>query len=252
MEKWIHRISFIITFCIMYVVAGYSYLSYKGFVYHDGSFELVKPAQAGLLDFVKSSDKEEEQQPKSAVLARDIALNFSQTTVAGSQDAPLTIFEFSSLSCTHCADFHLNGIPKLEKDFLSSGKIRIVFIHFPIDRGSMKAAMLSECVNPDKKADFINLVFKKQREWTLAPDPEKHLINYAVMSGMNATAAESCLKNDKLAAEILSDRQDAIAKLDIKGTPAFLLSDAKKNEILYGIANFADFKALLNERLAEE
>ena len=246
LEKWIHRISFIITLCIMYVIAGFSYLSFKGFVYQNGTFELVKSAQAGLFNF--NADKEK---TNSAVIAKNVALNLPQTVIVGSPDAPLTIFEFSSLSCMHCADVHLTGIKKLEKDFLDTGKVRIIFIHFPLDRHAMQAAMLAECVSKDKRADFLNLVFKKQREWILSTEAEKHLINYAMMNGLTQNEAEKCLKNDDLAKEIISYRQEAIDKLKIEGTPAFLVSTKNKNEIIYGISNIIDFKAYLNERLAD-
>lgn len=249
MEKWIHRISFIITVCIIYVIAGFSYLSFKGFAYRNGTFELVKSANAGLLDF--ATNKAENEKPQTTVIARNVALNLPQMTIAGEEDAPLTIFEFSSLSCTHCADFHLNALKKLDKDFLSTGKVRVVFIHFPLDRSSMQAAMLAECVAPDRKPEFLNLVFKKQREWVLSTETEKRLINYAVMSGLSPEEAARCLKNDDLAKEIISYRQEAIDKLKIEGTPAFLISTKDENEMMYGISNFIDFKAHLNERLAD-
>jgi len=247
LEKWIHRISSIITFVVMYVVLGYVYLSFKGFIYQNGTFELVNKAQAGLLDFAQKGD--EEEAPSSVVLARNVALNFPQTIIAGDADAPLTIFEFSSLACTHCADFHLNGLPKLKKDFTDAGKVKVSFIHFPLDKRSMQAAMLAECVDQDKKADFLNLVFSKQRDWVLSLEPEKNLINYAIVSGLSAPAAARCLKNDDLAKEIISNRQEAIDKLKIQGTPAFLISTEDENEIVYGISNINDFKAHLNERL---
>lgn len=232
----------------MYVIMAYVYLSFKGFVYQNGSFELVKKAEAGLLDFAKNDEPEK---PSSAVLARNVALNLPQTIIAGDDSAPLTIFEFSSLACTHCADFHLNGLPKLQKEFTSQGKIKVAFIHFPLDRRSMQAAMLAECVDKDKKADFLNLVFSKQREWVLSTEPETNLINYAVINGLSAPEAKKCLKNDDLAKEIISNRQEAIDKLKIEGTPAFLISTENKNEIIYGISNINDFKNHLRERLEE-
>ena len=251
MEKWIHLISSIVTTLVIYVFAAYTYLSYKGFVYQNGTFELTSNANAGLLDF-SFSDDEKEEKPQKVILAKDIALNFPQTVIAGDETAPLTIYEFSSLGCTHCADFHLNGLPKLEKNYLSQNKVRIVFIHFPLDKRSMLAAMLSECVGPEKKADFLNLVFSKQREWVLSNEVEKHLINYAVMSGMELGAAKGCLKNEDLAKEILYTRQEAIDKLKIEGTPAFLVSNESQNEILYGISSMHNFKAYLDERLEQK
>ena len=249
MEKWLYRISSFITLCIMYVIAGYLYLSLKGFAYQNGSFELVPEAKAGLLDFINNS-KQADNEP--VFLPRNVALNFPNITVAGNNNAPLSIFEFSSLGCTHCADFHLNGLRKLEKDFIEPGKVRIVFIHFPLDRRSMQAAMLAECVDADKRPEFLNLVFSKQREWGLTPEPEKYLINYAMMQGLSQAAAQKCLKNDDLAKEIISNRQEAIDKLKIEGTPAFLISTKDSNEIVYGFSDIFDFKARLKERLAEE
>lgn len=248
MEKWVHRISFIITLCIIYIIAGFSYLSFKGFVYQNGSFELVKSANAGFFDF---SNHPEEEKPQSAVIAPDVALNLPQTTIAGNEKAPLTIFEFSSLSCTHCADFHLNGLKKLEKDFINAGKVRVVFIHFPLDRGAMQAAMLAECVPAKNKPEFLNLVFKKQNEWVLSTSAEQRLANYAVINGLTPEEAAKCLKNDDLAKEIIAYRQDAIDKLKIEGTPAFLISTKDKNEIVYGISNIIDFKARLRQRLED-
>jgi len=250
LEKWIHRVSFIVSFVIVYVFLAYGYLSLKGFVYQNGTFELVKKAEAGLLDF--NQKKEDKEKPSSFVLARNVALNLPQTIIAGSADAPLTIFEFSSLACTHCADFHLNGLPKLQKEFTSKGKVKVSFIHFPLDRRSMQAAMLAECVGQEKKADFLNLVFSKQREWVLSTEPEKNLINYAVMNGISEPFAKRCLKNDDLAKEIISNRQEAIDKLKIEGTPAFLISTENKNEIIFGISNINDFKKHLADRLDEE
>ncbi len=251
MEKWIHIISSVITSLIIYVVAAYAYLSYKGFVYHDGTFELITSANAGLLDF---SFKDDETEPKEqkVLLAKNTALNLPQTVIAGSETAPVTIYEFSSLGCTHCADFHLNSLNKLEKNYLSENKVRVVFIHFPLDRRSMKAAMLAECVAPEKKPDFLNLVFSKQREWVLSNEVEKHLINYAMMNDLSREEAERCLKNEDLAKEILYTRQEAIDKLKIEGTPAFLVSTENQKEIIYGISSMSKFKSYLDERLAEK
>lgn len=251
MEKWTHIISSVITSLIIYVAAAYGYLSYKGFVYHDGTFELITSAKAGLLDF-GLNDEQSQQKEQKVLVSKNTALNFPQIVIAGEETAPVTIYEFSSLACIHCADFHLNSLPKLEKNYLSKNKVRVVFIHFPLDRRSMQAAMLAECVEPEKKPDFLNLVFSKQREWILSTEAEKHLINYAFRSGLDPAEAEKCLKDKQLAEEILYTRQEAIDKLKIEGTPAFLVSTEDKNEIIYGISSMSNFKSYLDERLSEK
>ena len=246
MEKYIHRLSFVITFVLVYIAAGYIYLSYKGFVYQEGSFELVKPANAAV------SDEKNLAAPQSFATPIDsnIALNFEAQNVVGSKDAPLTIYEFSSFGCPHCADFHLNVLPKLSEQYFDTNKVRLVFIAFPLDRRSMQAAMLEHCLNPFDRPDFVNLIFSKQREWALARKAEVPFAAYAQNFGLKEQDFKACLKNDTLAKEIMFSRQEAIDKLKIEGTPAFLISDAYKNEIIYGVSSFKDFKQYLDERIS--
>ena len=168
------------------------------------------------------------------------------------ENAPLSIYEFSSLGCTHCADFHLNILPKLEEDYISNGKIKVSFVHFPLDRRSMQVAMIAECLEGQNKADFISLVFSKQREWVLATEPTSYFVNYGIKSGLKPAEVQKCMKNDEIAKEILFNRQEAIDKLKIQGTPAFLISSEGKNEIVYGVSNVNELEGYLDKRLMEE
>lgn len=236
MEKWVHRISFLITACFIYIVALYGYLSMKGFQYHDGTFTLISEVNAKENDEVSVPEK---------LLDRNLALNFKKDVIAGSQEAPVTIYEFSSLGCTHCADFHLNGLPKLKKEFLDKDQVNIVFVHFPLDRRSMQVAMLSECVEPLRKASFISLVFSRQHEWVLSVDPTKYFLKYAAQNGLTESEAQKCLKNDDIAKELIANRQEAIDKLKIEGTPAFLISSEGRNEMIYGFSNIDEIQAAL-------
>ena len=246
MEKYIHRLSFIITFVLVYIAASYMYLSYKGFVYHEGSFELVKAANAAVSDEENSAAPESFAKP----IDSNIALNFEAQNVVGSKDAPITIYEFSSFGCPHCADFHLNVLPKLSEHYFETNKVRLVFINFPLDSRSMQAAMLEHCLNPFDRPDFVNLVFSKQREWMLARNPQVPFATYAQKFGLEQQDLKACLKNDAVAKEIMFSRQEAIDKLKIEGTPAFLISDAHKNEIIYGVSSLKDFTQYLDERIA--
>lgn len=250
MEKIVHRISFFISAVLLYMLSAYLYLSYKGFVYQDGDFVLISNANAGLLDGLNT--KEEESQPFALPVKKDVAFNWPRKLIAGQDDAPLSIYEFSSLGCTHCADFHLNILPKLEDNYISTGKINVAFVHFPLDKRSMQVAMIAECFEGQKRSDFITLAFSKQREWGLAVDPTNYFINYGVMNGLKPAEVEKCMKNDETAKEILFNRQEAIDKLKIQGTPAFLVSSENKNEIIYGISNINELKGYLDKRLSEE
>lgn len=241
MEKFIRSLSTIITTVIVYTVGAYAYLSFKGFEWQRGTFVLVPAAQA--------SDAAVETNGIATILPENLALNISQKNALGNADAPLVLFEFSSLGCTHCADFHLNLLPKIEKEFIETGKLKLVFVNFPLDKKSMQAAMLSECVPPQNRQAFLNTVFAKQREWMLSFKSDKLLTAIAAANGLSLTAAENCLKDDKLAEDIIANRQEGIDKLKMQGTPAFLITDGTSNEIIYGVPDFDQLKSYIDSRL---
>ncbi len=241
MEKFIRNLSTIITSILFYTIALYVYLTYKGFVYGNGTFTLVSPAYAA------------QTAPGANNIATPLeampALTLTNAESTGAADAPLTMYEFSSLGCGHCADFHLNILPKLDEDFVRPGKLKTVFVHFPLEKKSMQAAMLSRCVPADKRAEFINTVFAKQREWGLSYHAEKHFMNYAADAGLSHAEAETCLKNDVLAQEIIADRQEGINKLKMQGTPSFLISGKDGDEVIYGVPDYDELKSYLQSRL---
>jgi protein-disulfide isomerase len=114
----------------------------------------------------------------------------------------------------------------------------------------MDAALLAECVSNDKYFSFANLLFKKQRDWTLAFEPYKVLMQYAALSGVSNDYAEACLRADKTAERLLTDRQAGITDLGINGTPSFVVSSALGNEMVSGVRSVADFKDILNRHLS--
>ena len=238
MEKFIRTISTVITFVLFYVIASYVYLSNKGFVYKNGTFSLVKE--------VKASSRSNEFAYK---IDSNIAINFKDDKAMGDTKAPLTLYEFSSLGCSHCADFHLNILPKLKDDFISNGKLRVVFVNFPLDQKSMKGAMLSECLSSEKREQFLNTVFLKQREWMLSFKPEETFAKYATDDTFTKEDASKCMSDDLLAQNIIADRQEAIDKLKVQGTPAFLFSSGGVNEIIYGVPNYELLKTYIENRL---
>ena len=249
MEKFIRIISAVISSVVVYVFFAYVYLSFKGFVYQNGSFVLVKPASA---EVALADETPVETNGIATVLDQKLALNFPKDNLIGNPDAPLTMFEFSSLGCTHCADFHLSVLPELQKDFVENGKLNVAFVSFPLEKKSMQAAMLAECVSPKNRGNYIKMAFEKQRDWMLSSSSEKVLMKYATANGLSPTAAQDCLKNDKLAEQILANRQEGIDKLKMQGTPAFLISGNGSNEIIYGVPSYEDLKSYLEKRLEKK
>ena len=125
----------------------------------------------------------------------------SLTRTVGKKDAPLVMYAFSSMKCTHCADFHKYTYPKIEKEFIDSGKLRFVFVHFPIDVLSMQAAKLSYCLPQDKYYHFIEKLYSKN-DWLFAKDDTK-LNDYAKEFGFTDEDIQACKDNKKLTSDIL-------------------------------------------------
>lgn len=245
MEKTVRYLSAIITSVLVYGFFAYVYLSFKGFVRQDGTFVLMNPAVA---EEVKASS-DVQTNGIATKLDDNLAINFEKANLIGNANALLTIYELSSLGCMHCADFHLSVLPKIAKDFIEQNKLNVVFVNFPLEKKSMQAAMIFECVPSKNRENYLKTVFENQREWTLGSDTEKALTKYAIANGLSKAAVEECLKNDTIAQRILTNRQEGIDKLKMQGTPAFLISGNNINEIIYGVPNYDDLKEYLEKRL---
>lgn len=237
MDNIIKKISHFLTFTILFFASAYFYFNYKGFVYENGKIVLKQQiADAS------------EHKGIAVVLPKNLNVNASMKYAKGSVSAPLTLYEYSSLGCPHCADFHLSVLPKLEEEFVDNGLLRIVFVNFPLDKKSMKAAMISECMTYDNYFGFMTSLFDRQRSWWLDSDDEQ-LYRFAAEYGLSYDETEACANNDKVAQEIVADRQEALTSLHVQGTPAFLISGADGNEIIYGAPSYKSIREYLHNRL---
>ena len=235
-EKVIKRISATVAGIIVFALVCGMYLSMKGFeMDSNGNFVLVKRAVA--------------KDVQHAVKEIPLNFGFPQDHILGDKDAKVTLYEYSSFGCTHCADFHLETLPEIVKEYVDTGKIKISFVPFPLDKNSMDAALLAECIDKDKYFAFVDVLFKKQRDWGLSFNPQKILLQYASMSGLAKDKAESCLRNDITAAMILQNRKDGLEKLGLQGTPTFFIVSDKKIIPIFGIRTLEDFKKNIDAQL---
>ena len=236
-ENIVKSISSTLAAIMVYLIAAGMYLSFKGFVFENGEITLATPAQA----------QEIVQQGKE--LPADMAL--PENHIMGQKNAPITIYEYSSFGCFHCADFHLQTLPELKKKYIDKGLVKLSFVPFPIDKPSMSAALLAECVAPQKYFSFAEVLFKKQRDWGLSRNPENVLRQYAALSGVGADRAEACLHNDDKARDILEIRQDGITQLGIQGTPSFVIADKNGKQLYSGIMSLAKFEEIIAQKLPQ-
>ncbi len=232
-EETIKKLSAIAAGFFIFFIAAGMYLSLKGFQLIDGNIVLVKSAAA--------SELETQSVPMNVVIPGGRSL--------GSAKAPVVLYEYSSFGCTHCADFHLETLPQIKKEYIDKGKVRLVFVNFPLDQSSLKAALVASCLPNTKYFDFINTLFKKQREWGWAFDSEKALAELASLNGISKKRAYECMKDKSRAEEIVSRRQDAMKILDIQGTPTFVVAGRSSREVVFGALNFDEMKKLIDKKL---
>ena len=169
--------------------------------------------------------------------------------IKGEEKAPISIYVYSSMSCSHCGKFHKNILPKIEKDFVSQGKVKVAFVHLPVDVLSMQAAKLSYCLPKEKFDSFIEKLYDK-KDWLFSTD-DKRLNYYAKDFGMTDEDIQSCKDNKKLTSDILLARDNAIEKFGVSVTPSVLIVTAKEKELITGTPNYDELAKHINAKLSE-
>ena len=149
--------------------------------------------------------------------------------VMGKPDAPVTLTEFASLTCPHCANFHQNYLPDIEKELIATGKVKLVFVDFPLDGLALAGAMLARCAGPERYFGFLKVLFRSQESWARAPEPRKALLQVARLGGLSEADFEACLANKEILAGVQKAAAEARDNHDISSTPSFLI-DGKKFE----------------------
>ena len=145
--------------------------------------------------------------------------------VLGSADAPITIIEYASLTCPHCAAFHAQVLPQLKTEHIDKGEVRLVYRDFPLDGAGLQAAQLARCAPDDKRYfGLIDTLFKLQGQWSSASDPTAALTQIGALAGMNKETVDACFANEELNKTIITRRQEAEAKFGVRSTPTFVIN----------------------------
>jgi len=164
----------------------------------------------------------------------------------GAPDAPVTLNEFASLTCPHCARFHAETLPDIKKNYVDTGKVRIVFHDFPLDNLAFAAAMIARCSGRERHFELYDRLFQTQDTWAQADQPRDVLMTIARFSGLSSEDVNQCLQSDELAQGIQKTAAAAQQQFDINSTPTFILEGEK----IEGTLPYADFKIKLDQALA--
>jgi protein-disulfide isomerase len=172
--------------------------------------------------------------------ASDVAKPVSLPDIAlGPADASVTITEYASMTCPHCAAFNEAVFPKIKSEYIDSGKIRYVFREFPLDAKAAGGSMLARCIAKDDPGKFfavIDMLFKQQNDWVMKNTTET-LIRIGKQAGLSQQAVEDCLKDQALLNKIVADQKYASEVLKVDSTPTFFIN----GERIKGEASFEEF-----------
>jgi protein-disulfide isomerase len=169
--------------------------------------------------------------------------------VIGAPDAPITIMEFSSLSCPHCATFHKNTLPTLKKDYVDRGQVKFVFNDFPLNKAAVDGSLLLKCVDLDNRYEFMEMLFAQQGEWAFAPDHRTKLKQYAALLGMGGDKADACMNDTDAERTMFENMQLNNAKYQVKSTPTFVVIPSEK--VIKGAQNYGTFSTEIERLLAK-
>jgi protein-disulfide isomerase len=147
--------------------------------------------------------------------------------VLGNPDAPITIIEYASLTCPHCAHFANEVLPELKKKWIDTGKVKWVLRDYPLDEPALRAAMVARCAPPDRFYAYVDTFFGAQEKWVTARDYRDALARLVKLGGMSREEFDNCLKNTAVENKIVETRLIASKELDVNSTPTFFINGTK-------------------------
>src|SRR5579859_1011981 len=163
--------------------------------------------------------------------------------VLGKADAKITVIEYASLTCPHCADFSVKTFPQVKKDWIDTGKVRWVFRDFPFDPVALKAHVVAHCGGPDRFYGFLDVFYAQQRAW-YRPDADQavsELTKLTKIGGVSEAQVKRCLADTKLSALVVTNRQTG-DDAGVDSTPTFFINGSMST----GFKEYDEFQKLLN------
>jgi protein-disulfide isomerase len=142
----------------------------------------------------------------------------------GSAEAPVTVIEYASMTCSHCAHFAVTVYPELKSRYIDTGKVRYILREFPLDPLAAAGFMLARCAGDAKYFDIVDLLFHQQADWAFVKKPLPALLNLAKQAGFTQQSFDECLANQKVLDGIDWVRQRGAEKFGVNSTPTFFIN----------------------------
>ena len=164
----------------------------------------------------------------------------------GDPNAPITIIEYASMTCSHCADFHNMTYPDLKQNHIDTGEVRFIFREFPLDKLAMATSMLARCVDNEISMAFIEILFKNRDRW-MSENALVELKNFSKQAGLDSNEFDACLNDQKLLDDLIAGKEKAIEDYKINSTPSFIIN----GKVISGNKPYSFFKSEIEKILAD-
>ncbi|MEX0697470.1 MAG: DsbA family protein [Dongiaceae bacterium] len=152
--------------------------------------------------------------------------------ILGSPEAPVTMIEYASLTCPHCASFHMISLPRIKSEFIDKGLVRLVYRDFPLDQVALRAALLARCAPDERYFSLLDVLFRTQSDWAESTDPAGALAQIGRTAGMSQATIDGCMTDQARVDRIAVGYQEAQAGFDVRSTPTFIINGEKHSGAL--------------------
>ena len=166
--------------------------------------------------------------------------------IMGDEKAPVTVEEFASLTCNHCAHFSKTTFDAFKAKYIDTGKVRFIYNDFPLNAPAMEAAMIARCLPADRYFQFVKFLFETQDQWAFSQEYRAALKQNSKLLGMSDETYDACTANEKLKAGLVEKMQAASKTHEITSTPTFIINGTQK---LGGARDLPEFEKIIDPLL---
>ena len=168
--------------------------------------------------------------------------------VLGDADAPVTIIEYASMTCGHCAHFHNDTFGQIKENYIETGKVKFVLRSLPWDGLAAAVTKIMHCAPDGGYYNFADAYFSTQQTWTRSDDPVAELKKIARLGGMDGEAVDACIMNQEVQKRVLDDKATALETLNIRSTPTFYIN---KKIVVAGAQPYEVMKEKIEQALKD-
>lgn len=227
-----------------------NYQSKTSLKYQNAKKEDLKPETNKQDEVSKAVIKSAKKTPKKTYKANGLLKISLDDHTLGAKDAPITLIEYASLSCPHCAAFNRESFGRIKEKYIDSGKLLFVFRNFPLNQPALTGAMFASCIAKNDNTKYFKTIknlFKTQDAWAFDARFEKRLEALAKLEGMSEQDFQKCINNEELKQNILTQRIVAAKSLNLKSVPSFFIN----GELSSGYVDYVTLEKLIEKKLNE-